>query len=190
LGFLWNESLTPIATKVKSAHANELHTNIDTDLGLVGLGGYAWTRSPVIPVTHKMLSKDVVEMMDALDDAYDANKCTAHNSSHFDIDNAGDNTSHQAVHDVTVLAGHDITALSSHFATDKSSNDSGVLAGHDSGYNAGHNDAYQATHYVTHQGSNQSSNNGSYNGAHEDSFNSPDRSSYYSGWNDINNYPD
>jgi hypothetical protein len=174
LGFLWNESLTPIATKVKSAHANELHTNIDTDLGLVGLGGYAWTRSPVIPVTHKMLSKDVVEMMDALDDAYDANKCTAHNSSHFDIDNAGDNTSHQAVHDVTVLAGHD----------------SGVLAGHDSGYNAGHNDAYQATHYVTHQGSNQSSNNGSYNGAHEDSFNSPDRSSYYSGWNDINNYPD
>lgn len=187
--FTWAETLVQGVTLVKASHANELHANIDTDRGFVGLGGYAWTRQPIVAITDHPLSQDMVEMMDALDDAHNANKCTAHNSSHFDVDKAGDNVSHQAVHDVTVLAGHDVTALSNHFATNKAVNDSGVLSGHDSGYNAGHNDAYQATHYVTHQGSNQTSNDGAHEYGVQGSYDSLVRDSFYTGWNSNNNTP-
>lgn len=141
MGFVWAETpLVPDVTKVASSHIIELHTNIDTDRGSVGLGNYLWTKNPTPNKTH-VASNYYQEMITALDEAYDANICSTHNNAA--------NTGAQALHDTGAEASHyDAYNLNEH-GTYNNANEKSDKSNDNASHQTSHDAAYKAVHYVT-----------------------------------------
>jgi hypothetical protein len=104
MAFSWAETITANVTKPKASHISELKTNINTERAARALGGYAWTRTPVIYDRIRQDATadtpDFLDLRKALNQAYDNNYCVGHYTTH-QISNLG---THYITHNSSNLA--------------------------------------------------------------------------------------